>query len=305
MSLPPINNLTEGSRPVESAVHHPPYSGPLTFTHEAPLPQRRIPNLGHASLFIAFAVMLILLFGTGVAVFLGAAPLHHQVSQSHPKLALVVQGAAYLGTLAAAWLFFPLVWNKRFLDGVCWNWRAARTHGVALIGGGLALGMVAAVSTYFISVPKDKLGIEQFFASTSDAWLVTVFGIFVAPVFEEICFRGFLLPAFAITFDWARLPRTPEARQRWSQATDLTPASLLFSAIITSALFAMMHFQQDAHLWAIMLVLFCVSLILTAVRLKLDSVAASALVHGAYNGFNLIAVMLATGGFRHLDRMAR
>ena len=273
--------------------------------YESPRPVRRIPNLGHALLFIAFAGMLILLFGTGIALVLGTMPGRGHVSQAHPKLALAAQGIAYLGTMAAAGLFFPMVWHKSFHEGVRWNWQTARTHTKALIGGGLALGLIAAVSTYFISPPKDKLGIDQFFTSTSDAWLVTAFGIFLAPVFEEICFRGFLLPALAIAFDWARLPSTTEAREQWSQTTTLTSAAILFSAILTSVLFAMMHFQQDAHLWAVMLVLFCVSLILTAVRLKLNSVASSAIVHGSYNAFNLIALMIATGGFRHLDKMPR
>ena len=273
------------------------------FSYTARRPVRRVPNMGHAILFIAFAVLLILLFGTGIAVVLGARPMHGHVAQSHPKLALIAQGVAYLGTLAAAWLFFPMAWHKSFSDGMRWNWQAVRTHARVLLSSGFGLGLTAAAASYFISPPKDKLGIDQFFTSTSDAWLVTAFGIFVAPIFEEICFRGFLLPAFAIAFDWARLPHSAEARERWSQTSTLTPASLIFSAIATSALFAMMHFQQDAHLWAVMLVLFCVSLALTAVRLKLDSVAASAMVHGAYNAFNLVALMIATGGFRHLDKM--
>jgi len=271
--------------------------------YESPRPVRRIPNLGHALLFIAFAGMLILLFGSGIALVLGTMPGRGHVSQAHPKLALAAQGIAYLGTLAAAGLFFPMAWHKSFPEGLRWAWRTARIHAKTLISGGLALGLIAAASTYFISPPKDKLGIDQFFTSTTDAWLVTAFGIFLAPVFEEICFRGFLLPAFAIAFDWARLPRTAAAREQWSQTTTLTPAAVLFSAVLTSALFAMMHFQQDAHMWAVMLVLFCVSLVLTAVRLKLNSVAASAIVHGSYNAFNLLMLMIATGGFRHLDKM--
>ena len=271
--------------------------------YESPRPMRRIPNFGHALLFIAFAGMLILLFGTGIALVLGAIPGRGHVSHVHPKLALGAQAVAYLGTLAAAGLFFPLAWHKSFPEGLRWGWHTARTYATALIGGGVALGLVAAMSTYFISPPKDKLGIDQFFTSTSDAWLVTAFGIFLAPVFEEICFRGFLLPALAIAFDWARLPRTAEAREQWSRTTTLTSAAIIFSAILSSALFAMMHFEQDAHLWAVMLVLFCVSLVLTAVRLRLDSVAASAIVHGSYNAFNLVALMIATGGFRHLDKM--
>jgi membrane protease YdiL (CAAX protease family) len=52
-------------------------------------------------------------------------------------------------------------------------------------------------------------------------------------------------------------------------------------------------------------VLFSVSLLLTYVRVKTRSVAASAIVHSAYNAFVFLTVLLATGGYRHLDRMAK
>jgi len=66
-----------------------------------------------------------------------------------------------------------------------------------------------------------------------------------------------------------------------------------------------MHATQVAHLWAALLVLFTISLVLTWVRVKTGSVAASVLVHGAYNFFVFLMVMIATGGYRHLERMAK
>ena len=277
-----------------------------------PMPQmsgiraRRIPNIGHALLFVGFTLVLIRLLGMGLGILAGVVPASHgDTAASHPKLQLAVQGLAYLAALGAAWLYFPLVWLQGFLSGVRWNWSGARLHAGRLLSGGLMLGLAAAAASYFISPPKDKLGIDQFFGSTLDAWLVTFFGIFIAPVFEEICFRGFLLPAFAIAIEWVRLPRNEQARAQWETTTTLTPQALLLSGVLTSVLFAMMHFQQDAHLWSVMALLFCVSLLLTAVRIVTDSVAASVMVHAAYNSFNLIALMLATGGFRHLDRMTR
>jgi membrane protease YdiL (CAAX protease family) len=159
-----------------------------------------------------------------------------------------------------------------------------------------------AIITAFISSPKN-LPIDEFFATPATAWIITLFGTFAAPVFEEICFRGFLFPAFAIAYDWIALPRTPEARTQWQSTTSLTPASLVFSAVLTSFLFAMLHAQQDAHIWAALVGLFCISLVLTFVRVKTQSVAASTLVHASYNGFIFLMTLIATGGYRHLDRM--
>jgi membrane protease YdiL (CAAX protease family) len=145
--------------------------------------------------------------------------------------------------------------------------------------------------------------IDEFFLTQRTAWLITVFGTVVAPIFEEICFRGFLVPAIAISYDWLSMPRTDEARMHWRTTNTLNPASLIFSAVLSSMCFAALHAQQVAHLWAALLVLFSISLVLTFVRVKTKSVAASAIVHGAYNGFVFITVLFATGGYRHLDRM--
>jgi len=267
-------------------------------------PPRRVPNLGHALLFVSFTGLMLVLFELGLFM-IGKSPAAARggvVTLQHPKLQIAALGATYLASLGAAWLFYPLVWRRAFLDGLQWNWAAARSQGAKLVALGLLLGMMMQLLTYFITPPK-TLPIDDFFATAADAWLITFFGTVVAPVFEEICFRGFLVPAFAIAYDWLSLPGTPEARVRWQTTVTVTPASLIFSAVLTSICFAMMHAQQVEHLWAALLVLFSVSLVLTFVRLKTESVAASAIVHGAYNFFVFLTVMIATGGYRHLERM--
>jgi hypothetical protein len=272
--------------------------------HEAP--QRRIPNLGHALLIVSFAGSLLILLELVLAA-LGRSPgsVHGGVATVlHPKLQIALMATTYLATLAAAWFFYPQVWQRGFLDGLQWRWTTARNLAGRLIALGLLLGMMMQGITYFITPPK-TLPIDEFFLSPADAWLITLFGTLVAPVFEEICFRGFLLPAFAIAYDWLSLPRTEEARARWQSTTTLTPAALIFSAVLTSIFFALLHFQQVAHLWVALLVLFSISLVLTFVRVKTQSVAASVLVHGAYNGFVFLTVLIATGGYRHLERMTK
>ena len=272
--------------------------------HEAPL--RRVPHMGHALVFVAFTGLLLILLEL-VLVAMGRAPgaVHGGVAKLlHPKVQLAMLAATYLTTLLASWFFFPQLWQRRFLDGLQWRWPAARNQAVRLVALGLMLGVMVQIATNFITPPKSR-PIDAFFLTQADAWLITLFGTIVAPIFEEVCFRGFLLPAFAIAYDWLSLPRTVEARSRWQTTTTLTPASLVFSAVLTSVLFALMHITQVAHLWAALLVLFSISLVLAFVRVKTGSVAASVLVHGAYNGFVFLVVMVQTGGYRHLERMTQ
>lgn len=273
---------------------------------EDEIPLRRIPHLGHALVFVGFTGLLLILLEAVLAA-LGHTPGAVRggvATVLHPKLQLAMLATTYVTTLVAAWGFYPQVWQRGFLDGIEWRWATARQQAGRLIALGLLLGMIMQVVTYFITPPK-SLPVDDFFRTQMDAWLITLFGTILAPAFEEICFRGFLLPAFAIAYDWLRLPRTEQARAHWQTTTTLTPAGVIFSAVLTSAIFALMHEQQVAHLWAALLVLFSISLVLTTVRVKTKSVAASVLVHGAYNGFVFLSVLFATGGYRHLERMTQ
>jgi membrane protease YdiL (CAAX protease family) len=268
---------------------------------------RRIPHLGHAILFVAFAGLILLLVQAALLGFF-AHPVHDgqkiAISTQQPKLLVAAMAVAYVSALAASWFFFPLLWNRSFTDGIEWNFAAARRNILKLIALGLVLGWTVQAISSLIPVPK-SIPMDNFFRTPSDVWLVTLFGTLLAPIFEEICFRGFLLPAFAIAYDWLSLPRTPVAQQRWQTTTSLTTAGLLFSAIVTSILFALLHAEQLAHAWGALFVLFCVSLVLTLVRVRTKSVACSALVHACYNLSVFLALFLVTGGYRHLDRITR
>ena len=265
---------------------------------------RRIPHLGHAILFISFSGLVLLM---SQAVLLGFFTLHHgqkiAAATQHPKLLVAAMAITYIATLLVSWFFFPLLWHRSFADGLQWNFAALRRNFFKLVGLGLVLGWTVQAISSLIPMPK-SIPMDNFFRTPSDVWLVTLFGTLLAPAFEEICFRGFLLPACAIAYDWLSLPRTPVARQHWQTTTSLTTASLLFSAIVTSILFALLHAQQLAHAWGALFVLFCVSLLLTLVRVRTKSVACSALVHACYNLSVFIALFLVTGGYRHLERIA-
>jgi hypothetical protein len=267
-------------------------------------PARRIPNFGHAAIFVGFAMMVFFLIELAL-LMLGLSPVKQSggaITVQHPMLQIGALAATYAGTLLAAWIFYPLIWRASFLGGVRWHWQTAHKHAWRLLGLGLALGIMMGIISRFIT-PPHSLPIDQFFLSPTAAWLITIFGTLVAPLFEEIAFRGFLLPAFAIAYDWLSLPRTAAGYERWRTATALSRGSLIFSAILTSLMFAGIHAQQVAHLGAVLLALFSISLVLTLVRIKTDSVAASAMVHAGYNGFIFLSALIATGGYRHLERM--
>ncbi|MCL2659736.1 MAG: CPBP family glutamic-type intramembrane protease [Acidobacteriaceae bacterium] len=262
--------------------------------------------MGHALLFVSFA-FLVLLLSQAVLLDLTHPPRNPQkiLLAMQPRYVVLAMAFAYIITLISSYFFFPLLWMRSFGSGLQWDGATALRNAHKLIPTGILMAFaVGAISKFFLPMPK-SIPMDEFFKNSSDAWLVTAFGILLAPMFEEICFRGFLLPAIAIAYDWLSLPRTPAARERWHITTGLSMPALLFSAIISSLFFTLLHAEQLAHAWAVLFVLFCVSLVLTAVRLRIRSVAASTLVHASYNFTLFFGMFVATGGYRHLERMTR
>jgi hypothetical protein len=212
------------------------------------------------------------------------------------------EALSYLATLALSWFIFPLLWKRPFAEGIQANLDAARRNALRLIPMGVVLSFAIQAISSLTTLPKD-VPIDKLLRTPSDLWFVTAFGILLAPLFEEICFRGFLLPAFAIAYDWLSLPRTPAAREAWHSSNKLTTPALVFSAVLTSILFILLHAPQIGYAWPALALLFCVSLILCFVRLRLRSVMASTLIHMSYNATIFLIIFVATGGYRHLDKI--
>jgi len=266
-------------------------------------PPSRIPHLGHVALFLL--IWVVFLFITQ-AIFIGfshpAAPAPVKLS-APAKLLVGSQALAYIATIVLSWFIFPLLWKRPFAEGIQANPDAARRNALRLIPMGLILSIAVQAISSLATLPKD-IPMDDFFRTTSDIWLVTAFGTLVAPLFEEILFRGFLLPAFAIAYDWLSLPRNPAAHEAWHSNNKLTRVSLVFSAVLTSICFTALHGPQTGFAWPVLILLFCVSMVLCYVRLRLRSVMASTLIHVSYNATIFLFVFAATGGYRHLDKIA-
>jgi membrane protease YdiL (CAAX protease family) len=239
-------------------------------------------NLVDVGLIVLVAIGALALC-TGVAAFvLFALRGPHAADFKDPAKSLLVflpiQVAAYV--LTVGFMVFH-VWTKYrtgFLQAVRWNFPASKLVYGALAGGaGLGLGSELLSAALHRWIPK-SLPIDQYFRTTSAAYALAVFGIFVAPLVEELFFRGFLYPALA------------------------RPLGVLPAIGITAGSFALLHSQQLAHAWAPLLILFAVGTALTVVRAVTKSVATCVLIHMGYNFTLFMLVFIVTQGFRHMER---
>jgi len=285
---------------------------PPVFDTEPYARPRRIPNIGHTILFFMVAIIVLLL--TSVSAFALVMGLHLLGPETpdqllrEPRLLIPSMAAGYLIAGAILWAIFTHLWQEPFPQALHWNFSVVRRRWVRLLAGGVVLSLVVQFLSNFLPIPK-TLPIDDFFRSPADVWMVALFGTLLAPVCEELAFRGFLLPSLASAWDWLRGFRRPsdvnliasdrgvQYDPRWSIA------ALLFSCTVTSIAFALVHADQLAHAWAPLAVLFAVSLVLCGVRLWTHSLAASTLIHATYNGTIFTILFFGTGGFRHLDKI--
>jgi uncharacterized protein len=268
---------------------------------------RRIPNIGDLGLLTA--LLLISTLASGALIWsavhfrlYGVTSLNQAATEIH--YALASELAIYLLTLLFCLLLFPLFWHKGFFAGLQWNAATAFHLRWRLFSAAFVCFILALVNGMLMPGP-DNAPIDKMFRAPGAAWLLFAFGVTVAPFFEEIAFRGFLLPALCTAWDWlieqnTQTPAPPldaNGHPQWSTF------AMVVASILTSVPFALMHADQTGWSLGPFILLVGVSLVLCWARLSTRSLAASVVVHASYN-LLLFSLMLAgTSGFRHLDKM--
>jgi uncharacterized protein len=220
---------------------------------------------------------------TIVACVLGAAYVVHLrfspgtpwiESLRRPEVIVGGQLLAYVLVLIVMYRMVSVQSNGRVFEAIRWSWPK---NWAAYLFAGVALELSLIPFAYLLPMPKHA-PIDDFFRTARDAYVLSLFGVFFAPLFEELSFRGFLYPALA-----RRLGTIP-------------------SIILTALAFASIHAAQLKYSWGPVLVIFLVGITLTTVRALKKSVSATVLMHMAYNGAIFIAAYIGTDGFRHMEK---
>jgi membrane protease YdiL (CAAX protease family) len=238
-------------------------------------------------LFIGFGFLGLLVAAgivVGVAVFGFGVQFRDlgQLSASPAKsiIAVLAQGVwsglvlLYFYTLVRVRTQAPfwrtMGWRELRLGG-----QTASASALRCLGGGAMLALLVSFAGRFLK-EKSELPIEELFHSRPTVILLMGFGVLVAPLVEEMMFRGFLYPIIA------------------------RPFGVGAGVIVTGILFGAMHAQQLWGGWGQIGLLIVVGIVLTSVRARTGTVAASYFVHLGYNSFLFLGFFAATGGLRHI-----
>ena len=134
--------------------------------------------------------------------------------------------------------------------------------------GGIATGSLAAAGAFlalsvmlvsvFLPTPEES-ALEELLKTTPSIVAFVVFGVALAPLLEEILFRGFLYTALADVY------------------------SARVALPVTAVLFAALHVSQLRGNWPAALLILAVGYVLTRVRERTGSMVPSVIMHTAYN----------------------
>jgi len=195
-------------------------------------------------------------------------------TMSTAKSVVVLISQAMLDGFAILYLYLMLVART---DAPFWpsiGWREMRPgagkirdSALQFLAGGAVLAIVVSFAGGFLN-SKGTLPIEELLKARVSILLFGILGVLVAPLVEETIFRGFLYPVIA-----RRL-------------------GIAAGVAITGTLFGLMHAAQLWGGWGQIALLILVGVVLTWVRARTGTVAASYFVHLGYNGLQLVGYLI-------------
>jgi hypothetical protein len=256
---------------------------PIFVESPPPAPPARDPVWSGRDVFVLVLVAFFALIVCGLVIDVSVAAFYPKQKLEEvarmPVVSILAQAFASAVLLGAMYRMVTRRYGSPFWDSVRWKWPHL---GLAFLcaTGGVALALMVDFASSLVPVPK-SLPIYKLFGSTASAYALAGYGILVAPVIEELFFRGFLFPVLA------------------------RRSGLSAAVVLTSLAFMLIHTSQLAGAWAPLLILFFVGVAFTSARAWSGSVAVPYLMHLGYNLTLFAGLFFATDYFRHMEKMSQ
>jgi membrane protease YdiL (CAAX protease family) len=268
----------------QSDTEHNPFSSnpteqPLAELTISPLPEQwRIRDL-----LIFIVVGLFSLVAAGpiaiVGYYVAIAPAVGKVVPFHELRTNVIFGLCvqllwYGFLLACIYLFITLYYKDSFSKAL--KWKKLSMHStVRYLLGGAALSLVVMVIPPLLP-EKKGFPLEKMFNSPASAYAIAAFAVLVAPLMEELLFRGVLFAFFEKN------------------------GGLTFAVGFTAVLFAALHIPEYWGAWNNVVMILVVGLTFSLVRGLTGSLTPSFVLHLAYNGTLMFLLFLQTQHFHKM-----
>jgi len=233
------------------------------------MPVRRAPIWGYQDLVLFLSAVLpsLALSAALLRVSRVVAP---ALLASDAARTLVFQSFMYVFLVGALYLVIAWRYHEPFWSALGWTSPVARDW-LSLVGGpGLTIALSAL--GVILRAPSDSSQIELLIKSRASLAAVMLFGVLLAPIFEEMLFRGFLLPLLMRSLGpWPGI-------------------------LLTAVPFALLHGAQNHWAWQPILLIGIAGIVFGYVRYKTRSTTAAFLMHSAYNATGFLGYALTHWG---------
>jgi membrane protease YdiL (CAAX protease family) len=204
---------------------------------------------------------------------LGVVKAAFWIFQLHPAVRtwelLAAQFVFYALLSAVLLALFRVQYDRPFWRSL--GWVAPRLSPFSVVTSGVGLALAVMLLGVLIRTPHIESPLTELLKDPTSLVLVAIFGSIVAPVCEELLFRGFLQPL---------LVRSLGA----------------VAGIVATALpFGLLHFQEYGNSWRHVLLITLSGVAFGWMRQATGSTKAAAGMHAAYNSFQFALLLMAKG----------
>jgi uncharacterized protein len=230
-----------------------------------PPPPAREPFWGYTDLLLVMGLVVgsiaLILVVTGFLV-----AFNPDLRDDPGPLLLPVQIAFYGFIYLALHFTFRTRYRKPVFSSL--GWRRSRFNPVIAVFGGAVLAFAISGLASLLHTPQVPSPLDRFLKSPVDLALFGALAVTLAPLFEELFFRGFLQPLLSRTF------------------------GVLAGILITALVFGILHAPEYSWAWQYVVAVSVAGAVFGWVRSRTNSIIPSTLMHGCYNLVFVIALLV-------------
>jgi uncharacterized protein len=254
--------LPDSGDPISST---PTDAGENTAAVQQPtLPPEREPFWGYLDLALVLGLLIaaMVLIAVGVALVALAYP---RFRTDPTPLLVPTNIALYL----CLYLVFKMVFLVRYKKDVfsSLGWRRTRPKLLVIAGlSGLPLALLVNGVAKLLHTPQIETPFDDLAKSPTMLAMVGAMAVLIAPLFEEMFFRGFLQPLLSRTL------------------------GVSAGIALTALLFGGLHAFQYSFVWQYVFAVSLVGVALGVLRSRTNSIIPTTVLHGCYNAIFIVAL---------------
>ena len=217
---------------------------------------------GDVFLFFGLALPSMLLAWAMVKAAFAVLRVHSTAPAAEP---LTEQFVLYLMLFGALMLIFRLQYDRPFWRSLAWT--ELRMPFLWVVICGVATAYLVAILGQLIHTPTTKNTMTELMEDRVSLLLMTVFGVTLGPLCEELAFRGFLQPLLV-------------------RSLGAVPG-----IVLAAVPFGLLHYQEYGNSWRHAAIIAAAGAAFGWMRHATGSTKASTLMHASYNALFFVATL--------------